>query len=163
MKDSQKNIPTLPEVGFYHLTTTPLDRALPKLLERSLEAGKRSVVIATTPGVIDHLNSTLWTYGRASFIPHGGDNGTVSDPHASDNPIWLTTKDENPNGATLLFLTDGALSQKMSSFERCFFLFDGNNTHELEDARSRWKDLKAQGHPLVYWKQTPSGAWEKAE
>ena len=34
------------EVRFYHLTTIGLDRALPQLLEKTLERGKRAVVMA---------------------------------------------------------------------------------------------------------------------
>ena len=38
------------EVGFYHLLTMPLDRALPKLLERAVAGGERVVVIAGSRG-----------------------------------------------------------------------------------------------------------------
>ena len=33
------------EIGFYHLTRTPLDKALPKLLGRVLEGGGRAMVL----------------------------------------------------------------------------------------------------------------------
>ncbi|MED5396188.1 MAG: DNA polymerase III subunit chi, partial [Pseudomonadota bacterium] len=33
------------EIAFYHLERSPLERALPKLLEKTLEAGKRALVV----------------------------------------------------------------------------------------------------------------------
>ena len=47
------------EVGFYHLTATPLERVLPKLLEKVLESGLRAVILAGSQARIDDLD-TKW-------------------------------------------------------------------------------------------------------
>ena len=83
------------DIGFYHLQKWPLERALPKLLEKVLETGKRAVVIAGSEDRVEALNGLLWTYNPNSFLPHG----TSRDGNAADQPVWLTTEDENPNGA----------------------------------------------------------------
>lgn len=145
------------EIGFYHLTTSPLERALPRLLEKTLEAHKRAVVMFASEDRLEFLNGTLWTYGKVSFIPHGG----AKDGFAEDQPVWLTTQDENPNGAQFLFLTDGCESPSLSSYERCLDLFDGNDEEAVSHARERWKKYKDQGHQVTYWKQAESGSWEK--
>jgi len=31
----------------------------------------------------------------------------------------------------------------------------------LDEARSAWKDAKAAGHDVTYWKESPSGKFEK--
>jgi len=49
------------EIGFYHLLATPLERALPKLLELGLKAGFRIVVLAGSAERVDHLDAALWT------------------------------------------------------------------------------------------------------
>ena len=36
------------EIGFYHLTQTPLEQALPKLLGRVLASGGRAMVLLAT-------------------------------------------------------------------------------------------------------------------
>jgi DNA polymerase III subunit chi len=51
----------LTEVGFYHLQTTPLERALPKLVERSLAGGFRVLVVAGSAERVAHLDAVLWT------------------------------------------------------------------------------------------------------
>lgn len=145
------------DIGFYHLTVSPLERALPRLLEKTLEARKRAVVMCASEERLDFLNNTLWTLGKLSFIPHG----SLKEGFAEDQPVWLTTQDENPNGAQFLFLTEGCASPSLSTFERCLDLFDGNDSDAVASARERWKNYKDQGHNVTYWKQTETGSWEK--
>ena len=82
------------EVGFYHLTRSTLDEALPRLLEKAYAAGHRVLVRVGDPERLELLNRALWTYGKESFLPHGA----RSDGFAEDQPIYLTTQVENPNG-----------------------------------------------------------------
>jgi len=145
------------DIGFYHLTVSPLERALPRLLEKIIEGRKRAVILCATQERLDFLNNALWTNGKANFIPHGNSK----DGFAEDQPIWLTLQDENPNGAEFLIQTDGVDSPSLSTYGRCLDLFDGNDEEALLQARGRWAKYKDQGHTLAYWKQTASGAWEK--
>lgn len=146
------------EVSFYHLQVQPLERALPKLLERALAAGFRVVVRVGTSERAEALAALLWTYDSNAFLPHGAER----DGDAELQPIWITEKDENPNRADMLFLTDGAGSDQMESFRRCLDLFDGNDADAVTAARDRWKAAKAQGFTLTYWRQSESGAWSQA-
>jgi len=146
----------LAEIGFYRLLSTPLERALPKLLERALSQGYRVVVRAASAERVEHLNTALWTYEEASFLPHG----STRDGNAAAQPIWLTDRDENPNGASMLVLVDGVEAVDGLSFARCADLFDGNDAAAVEAARERWRRAAAAGHSLTYWQQTEAG-WEK--
>lgn len=147
------------DIGFYHLTRSPLERALPKLLEKVLESGARAVVMAGSEERIDALNALLWTYDSASFLPHG----TTQEGDAPDQPIWLTTDDENPNEAGILVLTDGATSDHVADFDRCLELFDGRDDAAVGAARDRWRAYSEAGHALTYWQQNDRGGWEKRE
>jgi DNA polymerase-3 subunit chi len=144
------------EIGFYHLRTMPLDRALPKLVERALGEGHRVVVMAGSEERVGHLDMLLWTYDDASFLPHG----SARDGNAAHQPVWLTTADDNPNAATMLVLTDGARSERIAEYKRICDIFDGNDETAVAAARERWREAKAAGHDLVYWEQTAKG-WEK--
>lgn len=145
------------EIGFYHLQRSPLERALPMLLEKVLEAGKRAVVVASSEERIEQLNGVLWTYRPDSFVPHG----SARDGNAEAQPIWLATAPENPNDAGILVLTDGATADDFDGFERCLEMFDGNDDAAVAAARERWTGYKAAGHDVVYYQQTESGGWEK--
>jgi len=59
------------EVNFYHLTKSSLEQALPRLLERTLQAGERAIVLLGSPERVDALNTHLWTYDPNGFLPHG--------------------------------------------------------------------------------------------
>jgi DNA polymerase III subunit chi len=144
------------EIGFYHLLSTPLERALPRLLERARSQDLRIVIRAGSSERVEHLNSLLWTYDEASFLAHGSQR----DGNADDQPIFLSHKDENPNGATVLFLVDGVEAGDLGDFARCLDLFDGNDPDAVEAARNRWRTAQAAGHTLTYWQQTGTG-WEK--
>jgi DNA polymerase-3 subunit chi len=145
------------EVNFYHLTRSTLEQALPRLLEKALQSGARAVVMAGSAERVEALNGHLWTYDPDAFLPHG----SARDGNAALQPVWLTVADENPNDASLLFLTDGAVSQRVGDFARCFELFDGRDEAAVGAARERWKQFKAEGHVIAYWQQNDRGGWEK--
>ncbi len=144
-------------VDFYHLESSPVERALPQLLERVLASGQRAVVMAASDERIEALANLLWTYDPGTWLPHG----TLKDGFAAEQPIWLTTAEENPNGAKMLVLTDGMASDRLADYDRCLDLFDGNNEEATAAARTRWSRAKAAGHELHYWQQTEAGWKEK--
>ena len=146
------------EIGFYHLLATPLERALPRLLERARAQGYRILVRAASSERIEHLSALLWTYDDASFLPHG----SARDGNAANQPIWLSERSENPNGAAMLVLVDGVDAEDLASFTRVADLFDGNDPAAVEAARDRWRRATAAGHTLSYWQQGEAG-WEKKE
>jgi DNA polymerase-3 subunit chi len=144
------------EIGFYHLTRTSLDVALPKLLGRVLATGGRAVVKAASEERVAALDTALWLCPDPDWLPHG----TRATGEAELQPIWLTTDDEAPNGARHLFLVEGAESARLAAFERVFDLFDGRDEDAVAAARQRWAAAKAAGHSLTYWRQTERG-WER--
>ncbi len=143
-------------VDFYHLQASPLERALPQLLERVLAGGNRAIVMASSDDRLEALSNVLWTANPNSWLPHG----TAKDGFAADQPVWLTTSEENPNGARMLVLTDGMSSSRLGDFDRCLDLFDGGNAEATAAARARWSAAKAAGHELHYWQQTETG-WKE--
>ena len=142
------------DIGFYHLTRTGPDTALPALLARTLKAGERAVVMTSTEERVAAVDTSLWT--DPEWLPHG----TQAVGKAELQPIWITHRDESPNGARYLFLLDGADSGKLDQFTRVFDLFDGKDEAVVAAARLRWSARKTAGHVLTYWQQGARG-WEK--
>jgi DNA polymerase III subunit chi len=144
------------DIGFYHLTRTGPDKALPQLLGRTLAAGQRAVVLCADAERVASLDTALWQCTDPDWLPHG----TAADGDADLQPIWLTTEDAAANSGRFLFLIDGAQSAQLNAFDRVFDLFDGNDEAAVQAARERWSAAKAAGHALTYWQQGPKG-WEK--
>ncbi len=145
------------EVVFYHLQSQPLERVLPELLEKCLERKWRAVLQLGSEERRDALDAHLWTYREEGFLPHG----TVKDGHAGGQPVWLTVADDNPNGAQVRFLADGAELQSYADYQRVVVLFDGNDPDAVDRARASWTTTKAAGHDATYWQQSERGRWEK--
>ncbi len=147
---------TLPSIQFYHLTTTPLERALPKLLERAVAGGYRICMTAESDERVEQLNKLLWTYDATSFLAHGSDK----DEQPKNMPILLSTNIEPLNSANLLVVTDGR-NITQPKFERILDIFDGNNPQATSAARLRWTEYKNAGHEITYFSQNAQGGWQK--
>jgi DNA polymerase-3 subunit chi len=144
------------EIGFYHLTRTKVEAALPQLLGRTLAVGQRALVLCPATERVAAVDAALWLCVEPDWLPHG----TPADGDADLQPIWIDVDDAAPNGARFLFLIDGAASTRLAEFERVFDLFDGNDEAALAAARVRWQAARQGGFTVTYWRQTGRG-WEK--
>lgn len=142
------------------MTRTPLEKALPKLLEKILHKEERAVVL-TVSDKISILNDSLWTFRPDGFLPHGtkSDGG---DPE--DYPLWLTDVLENPNGSQYLVVDGAGDFPFAEDFPQILYLFDNAQEGQLERARTAWRALKkGSTNTLAYWKQDLQGSWTKED
>jgi DNA polymerase-3 subunit chi len=144
------------DIGFYHLTRTSADQALPPLLGRTLAAGQRAVIRCATEERVTALDAALWLCPEPDWLPHG----TNATGDADLQPIWITTADEAPNGAKFLFLLDSTTSEMLETYTRIFDLFDGTDEQAVIAARSRYAAARTAAHTLTYHQQGPRG-WER--
>jgi DNA polymerase-3 subunit chi len=150
------------ETLFYHLEKRSLEDVLPGLLERTRARAWKAVVRVGSSERLETLDTHLWTYSEQTFLAHG----TGADGPASSQPIYLTTEDENPNDAEVLFLVGGAVphdwrSPALRSYARIVLLFEGRDEAALNAARAQWRNCKEAGHEATYWKESAGGKWEK--
>jgi DNA polymerase III subunit chi len=147
------------EVRFYHLEQRRVDQALPPLLERALEEGRRVLVRASSDEMVAALNERLWTYDDSSFLPHGA----AGDGDPMEQPIFLTGEVENRNAATTLVRLSGAeVGAADDAFDLVVLLFDGRDETALAQARAEWRRLKDEGRTISYWRESDEGGWERA-
>ena len=147
------------EIRFYHLEQRRVDQALPPLLERALEEGRRVLVRASSEEMVAALNEGLWTYDDASFLPHGA----AGDGDPMEQPIFLTTELENANAATMLVQLSGAdTGEADDAFDLVVLMFDGRDEAALAHARGEWRRLKDQDRAISYWRESDEGGWERA-
>ena len=141
------------EMLFYHLQRQTVESVLPSLLEKCLERQWR-VVVQTSEERLEALDSHLWTFRDDSFLPHG----TWREPEAVAQPVLLTPRGDNPNGANVRFLIDGsAIPQDASSYDRIVLVFDGNDVEAVASARAQWSEAKQRGYDVTYWQVDEGG------
>ncbi len=149
-------MPESMQVDFYHLTVTPLDRALPQIAEKILSGGGRLLIVAESGAQRAALDRLLWAYSAESFLPHG-EAGGEGDAH---QPILIATDTLAANDARYIALVDGLWREEALGFDRAFHFFDGDR---IAEARSAWKALADRdGIERRYWKQNDNGRWEQA-
>lgn len=144
------------EILFYHLERSPLERVLPTLLQKVIERGWKAVVEVGGTERMEALDNSLWTFSDESFLPHG----LASDETAPRLPIVLADDAANPNGANVRFFVDRAVPESGGDYERLVYLFDGHDPDAVAQARQAWKAL-SEGNEITYWRQDPSGRWQK--
>ena len=148
------------ETLFYHLERRSLEEILPGLVEKSLQRGWRCGIKTDSSERSDALDTLLWTYDDQSFLPHA----QQGDGEPADQPVLISVEEGNPNSANIVFYVGGALPSDwpgLSDLARVVLLFDGRDGDALAAARAAWKEAKAAGHDVTYWKETPSGKFEK--
>ncbi len=146
-------------VDFYHLQRSPLEQVLPKLCEKAYSTGKRIKIQLGTEERVSFVNSLLWTYNEESFLPHG----SKKDGFSEEQPIFISADENNPNGAVLLVLADGAMPslEVLQQYERVLNIFDGTNETSLNAARNYWKQIRELNADLHYWQQNERGVFEQ--
>lgn len=143
------------EVSFYCLTKLPVFKAAPKLIEKVYYSNQRLVVITPDEQSMKIIDDVLWSYSTKHFIPHA----TYLDDSHSDQPVYITINDENPNCANIIMSIGNA--EIKQNAEKLIHLFDGNDKDQLEFARNKWREYKSKDFLIIYWKQNHEGAWEK--
>lgn len=144
------------DILFYHLESQPLERVLPVLVEKSLERGWKVVVETSSDERAELIDNLLWTYRDDSFLPHARAGGSED----AVQPVLITTRPHNPNGAQVRFFVDRAVPQSGEGYERIVFMFSGHDPDAVTDARTAWRALK-EGNAVTYWQQEGNGRWVK--
>ncbi len=149
------------EVAFYQLRTTALENALPRLLQKALDAGHRIRVVGASEERMAALNAALWTFDQDSFLPHGD----LQEGDAERQPTLLLSESAdasaNENNADIVVTIDGVEPVFLAGVARYLDIFDGNDEAALRAARQRWTRRKADDHDVSYWQQGEGGGWEK--
>ncbi len=146
------------QISFYHLSKTNLEEALPKLLEKVLETSGKAIVLCGDDSKVKIIDGLLWSVGGKRFIPHA----TANDNDIEHNPVFVTSKQENPIKANFLVDIKFDGSEYYKDFQRTLLIFNGSSDSELNYARAQWKKLKSENSSeLKYYLQNEKGNWEE--
>lgn len=148
------------EIRFYHLQQDTTTKAIPEILGKALERGMKILLKVPDDARMAFYDDWLWRFKADSFMPHGRDG----DPHAEAHPIWISTGDQAPNGATMAMVVEESDMPPLDAFDLICLVFDSENTHRLQRARQLWGELKkTEGLTLTYWQQQENGGWTKKD
>ena len=139
------------QVDFYQLTRDPAEKVLPAIAQRVLDGDGRLLVVGEA-AQLDAISAALWNAKPDSFLAHGK-SGQGDD---SIQPILLSMYPVAANAAKFIALADGVWREEALTFDRTFYLFPPDCTH---NARAAWRALgEREGVERRYWKQD-GGKW----
>jgi DNA polymerase-3 subunit chi len=145
------------EVNFYHLVSSSLLEALPKLLEQILSKDYKVLVLCVDKEQMKALDEKCWTYSSNVFLPHA----TIDDPYPDEQPILFSLNLDNINKANLLVNLGKEIDLEKLSFSKIVDIFDSKYEAELAAARKRYKLYSNKFYKITYYKQNDKGRWEK--
>lgn len=145
------------EIRFYHLQQQSLDQVLPAILQKAYQGDHKIHVRLSDEAEVERMNKHLWTFKQDVFLPHG----SKKDGHAEKQPVWLSSKSENPNKANVIFLTQGTTEENLDDYTLCCEMLDGRDESAIKEARKRWKKYQDAGLDVTYWHQNSNSGWDK--
>ncbi len=145
------------QIIFYSTAPLQVEKTLFALLEKSLEKGNKSLLLFRDKEKCLSINEQLWTYKQNSFLPHISEDDQLYDD--IDIPVYLSTKNENPFKAELLFSIDGYLPDNIQHFERVIIIIDVNDEILNEKYKNYYLDINKNFEDIVFYKSDDNGKW----
>ena len=145
------------QIIFYSTAPLQVEKTLFALLEKSLEKGNKSLLLFKDKEKCLSINEQLWTYKQNSFLPHISEDDQIYDN--IDVPVYLSTKNENPFKAELLFSIDGFLPDNIDHFERVIIIIDVNDELLNEKYKNYYLDINKNFKDIVFYKSDDNGKW----
>ncbi len=140
-------------VDFYRLSRETAESAVALLARKSVEAGKKVLLVADGQERLQHFSRSLWDSPPEAFLA----NGMAGAGQEERQPILLSETIDPANGAQFLILADGKWRDPGEGFERVMLVF---NEGTIEGARACWRKLgEKAGMERNFWKQDDSGRW----
>ena len=145
------------QIIFYSTAPLQVEKTLFALLEKSIEKGNKSLLLFKDKEKCSLINEQLWTYKQNSFLPHISEDDKIYDD--IDVPVYLSTKNENPFKAEILFSIDGFLPDNIDHFERVIIIIDINDKLLNEKYKNYYLDINKNFEDIVFYKSDDNGKW----
>ena len=144
------------EFAFYKTSNFRVDETFYVLVQKALEKNLNSVVIFETKEALKDISSMLWSKKPESFLPHSIERDNLS----NDSPIYLTTREENPNKSQIIFSPEGALVKKSKNWKRCIYIFDHDDISSFDRLKEYYFLLENSKEKIELYEQK-KGNWIK--
>lgn len=133
----------MPKIQFIKLHKPEKAKHLCTLAQHYLEDGRRVLLMVQDDNQAVTLDRFLWTWDKGSFIPHAYDSGAVD---CLDEPVLITTRERNGNGARVLVLGKPCSLEFIRQFEEVVDFAELYDEALAEAARERFRSYREAGY-----------------
>jgi DNA polymerase-3 subunit chi len=131
------------QVRFAKLEQQQKADLLCKLAEEFFSAGMRVLVRVQDDNQAVALDRFMWSCEKGTFLPHAFYNGSVD---CLEEPIVITVREGNPNGATVLIMGQPCSLEFIGHFEIVIDFAEVYDKKLAEQSRERFRSYRAQGY-----------------
>ena len=132
----------MPTVEFIKLEKAEKARFLCELSDEHLSSGRRVLVVVQDDNQGVTLDRFMWSWKKNAFVPHAYDNGAVE---CIDEPVVITTGEENPNGANVLIMGRPCSHEFMKRFQYVVDFAEVYDDQLADASRQRFADYRLSG------------------
>lgn len=135
-------------VKFAKLERQEKIRVLCQLADEQYSSGKKIVIRVQDENQAVSLDRFMWTWDNGAFLPHAFNNGSVD---CLDEPIVITVRENNPNGAPILIMGDPCSFEYIRKFELVIDFAEVYDKQLAERSRERFRKYRTHGlNPQMY-------------
>ncbi len=128
-------------VTFHSLDTAEKERAVCRLAHHYYAAGRGVLILAASAEQAQTIDTLLWTFQQASFIPHRIWAGDA----AGSEKVLIGTEEKRPEGCDVLVLGKPASPGFLKGFQEVADFAEKYDAAQLAFSRKRYKDCQAAG------------------
>jgi len=132
----------VPQVRFVKLEQRDKAQKICQLSDQYFMQGKRLLLLVQDENQAVALDRFLWTWNKASFIPHAFDNGSVD---CLQEPVVISTREKNPNNGSVLIMGTPCSPDFLNQFELVVDFAEAFDADLLEQSRIRFRLYRELG------------------
>ena len=146
------------EILFYALYRTPIEKALPSLLEKIYASQTKTHILCETDEQVEFLDDAIWTHSPLSFLPHGSAKTTLKG-YESRQPIWLSSTENLANSPNVFISLRPNFFSEIG-VKKYIFFYDLHKENHKNFELLQTK-LNEQSKAFTIWTQQSDGSWKK--
>jgi DNA polymerase-3 subunit chi len=145
------------EVSFYHLTSTPVEKALPHLVFKIYNAKARCLIVCKDAKQMNEINDVLWTFSTKKFIPHG----STEEENKSIQPVLVSTSiDELSNNPEVVVILNNQNIESNTNFKKYLYMVYGNkDDFNVIGFYNLYQSYTTKSYKTKLWTLDMDGKW----
>ncbi len=134
------------QVEFVKLKKPEKARHLCELAEHFFNSGNKILITVIDENQAVTLDRFMWTWHKASFIPHAYNNGAVD---CLDEPVIIELGERNPHGAEILIMGKPCSFDFMRHFRHVIDFAEVYDQDLASEARQRYASYREAGFAVA--------------
>ncbi|MCH9753377.1 MAG: DNA polymerase III subunit chi [Alphaproteobacteria bacterium] len=149
------------EVSFYHLTSTPVEKALPHLVFKIYNTNVRCLIVCKDDQQMREINDVLWSFSTKKFIPHG----STEEDNKSIQPVLVSTSiDELSNNPEVVVILNNQNINSNTNFKNHIYMVYGNkDDSNVSQFYNLYQSYTSKDYNTKLWTLDKAGKWVNAD